>query len=181
MEGGSTGGAIVLIIIYFVPGIVALMRGHHNAGAIFLTNLVFGWTLLGWLLALIWSFTAKNKAVVDASPRAATTAPRRRQRQGIVVDIVGESFNNEDGTSRQAIIQSLQIGERVTLIPEPKNPYDSAAIAVHATQGVIGYLSRDDDDLREAARSGKIQKVEVDAVGPSQTGHLGVRLRVICT
>lgn len=57
----SGGGALVLIgvalLAYFFPSIVASMRHHHNALAIFMLNLLLGWTLLGWLGALIWACT----------------------------------------------------------------------------------------------------------------------------
>lgn len=40
---------------YFLPLIVALQRGHANALGIGLLNFFLGWTLLGWVGALIWS------------------------------------------------------------------------------------------------------------------------------
>jgi hypothetical protein len=44
--------------IYFLPSIIALARHHHNAFAIFLLNLLLGWTVLGWVGSLVWSVTA---------------------------------------------------------------------------------------------------------------------------
>jgi hypothetical protein len=41
-------------LVYFAPTIAAGQRGHLSANAIFIVNLFFGWTLLGWLIALIW-------------------------------------------------------------------------------------------------------------------------------
>ncbi len=49
--------ALVPLLLYFLPWIIALIRGHHNAGAIFLLNLLLGWTFIGWIVAFIWSFT----------------------------------------------------------------------------------------------------------------------------
>ena len=43
--------------IYFLPAVVALYRTHHNKWAILILNLLLGWTFLGWVGALIWSFT----------------------------------------------------------------------------------------------------------------------------
>ena len=43
--------------IYFIPSLVASDRGHHNTGAIIVLNLFLGWTLLGWVLALVWAST----------------------------------------------------------------------------------------------------------------------------
>ena len=53
---------IVLVIgIYFLPGIVAHSRNHHQENAIVLLNLFLGWTLLGWVVALVWAATAVRK------------------------------------------------------------------------------------------------------------------------
>jgi len=46
------------MILYFVPTIVANAREHHNSGAITILNLLLGWTLLGWIIALVWAATA---------------------------------------------------------------------------------------------------------------------------
>lgn len=48
-------------LFYFLPTLIALLRGHHNGFAIFLTNLLLGWTLIGWIVALIWSTTASQR------------------------------------------------------------------------------------------------------------------------
>jgi hypothetical protein len=45
----------VLIVAYLVPTIVAAQRKHNKVGAIFALNLLLGWTLLGWVIALAWS------------------------------------------------------------------------------------------------------------------------------
>jgi hypothetical protein len=56
----GTGGGLLLLILYFVPSIIALFRGHLSAAAIFVLNLVFGWTFIGWIIALIWSLTGNT-------------------------------------------------------------------------------------------------------------------------
>lgn len=45
------------LIIYFIPSIIASNNKHHNAGAIQVLNFFLGWTILGWLIALIWACT----------------------------------------------------------------------------------------------------------------------------
>lgn len=52
---------IVLLILYFVPTVVAASRGHRQAGAIFALNLFLGWTLIGWVAALVWSLAAQSE------------------------------------------------------------------------------------------------------------------------
>jgi len=46
---------IVLIIIYFVSTVIGWKK--RNVMAIFLLNLLLGWTIIGWIIALIWSTT----------------------------------------------------------------------------------------------------------------------------
>lgn len=43
----------LLIGIYFLPTIIAAKS--PRAAAVFLTNLFFGWTGIGWIVALIWA------------------------------------------------------------------------------------------------------------------------------
>jgi len=46
---------ILVIVLYFLPTLVAVLRNHKNKFAVFLLNLLLGWTGLGWIGALIWS------------------------------------------------------------------------------------------------------------------------------
>lgn len=48
---------ILAVLLYLFPSIVARYREHHNATAIFLLNLFLGWSILGWIGALVWSAT----------------------------------------------------------------------------------------------------------------------------
>ena len=52
-----TGLFLLFVLAYFVPAIVASLRGHHNATPIFILNLFLGWSFIGWVIALVWSFT----------------------------------------------------------------------------------------------------------------------------
>lgn len=46
----AIGGAL-----YFLPAIIAGARGMKNALSVFLLNLFFGWTGIGWVGALCWA------------------------------------------------------------------------------------------------------------------------------
>lgn len=46
---------LLLIAIYFIPSGVAQARKHRNSVGVFLVNLFLGWTLLGWVFALVWA------------------------------------------------------------------------------------------------------------------------------
>ncbi len=61
-------GVVILLIftvVYFLPGIIGLMKGKNNAGAIFLLNLLAGWTFIGWVAALIWAATNDPKGQIN--------------------------------------------------------------------------------------------------------------------
>ncbi|MCG9769383.1 superinfection immunity protein [Pseudoalteromonas piscicida] len=45
----------MLIVLNFVPTFIAVRKDHKNKLAIFLVNLFLGWTLLGWVVALVWA------------------------------------------------------------------------------------------------------------------------------
>jgi hypothetical protein len=46
---------ILLIVLYFVPTIIALSRHHVNSLAIFVVNFLTGWSFIGWVIAMVWS------------------------------------------------------------------------------------------------------------------------------
>lgn len=52
--------ALVVLVLFFLPTIVALRRDHHNRVPIALVNVLLGWTVLGWIVALVWAFTATS-------------------------------------------------------------------------------------------------------------------------
>jgi len=45
------------LALYFLPALIAASRHHPNATAIFVLNLLLGWTFVGWVVSLVWSFT----------------------------------------------------------------------------------------------------------------------------
>ncbi len=45
------------LLVYFIPSVVAIKRKHNNSVSILILNIFLGWTFLGWVLALVWSFT----------------------------------------------------------------------------------------------------------------------------
>ena len=47
-----------------LPSIIALLRGKRDTLAIFLLNLFLGWSIIGWIVALVWA--AKHDAPMVA-------------------------------------------------------------------------------------------------------------------
>lgn len=46
---------LILVGLYFLPSFIAYSRKHLNLGAVFVANLFLGWTVLGWVLCLVWA------------------------------------------------------------------------------------------------------------------------------
>ena len=45
-------------LLYFAPTFVAAKRNHRNMALIAVVNLLLGWSLVGWVIALAWSFSS---------------------------------------------------------------------------------------------------------------------------
>lgn len=50
---------LVGVAMYMLPAIVAHKREHHNASAITVLTILAGWTVLGWVVAMVWAFTSR--------------------------------------------------------------------------------------------------------------------------
>ncbi|QWD61662.1 superinfection immunity protein [Polynucleobacter sp. MWH-UH25E] len=50
----------LLSLFYFMPFAIAFNRKRANTGAIFALNLFLGWSLIGWVVALVWSLKEEN-------------------------------------------------------------------------------------------------------------------------
>ena len=53
---------IFSMLLYFLPTLIG--RHKTDAMAIFIVNLLFGWTVIGWFIALIWACTAERYVTV---------------------------------------------------------------------------------------------------------------------
>lgn len=88
---------VLLLLFYFIPAIVAGNNKHSQTGAIFALNLFLGWTLLGWVIALVWAcvksepketiITEVNNSVADEIKKLADL-----KEQGILTE---EEFNTK--------------------------------------------------------------------------------------
>lgn len=62
---------LVLVVLlgagFFLPTILAFRREHPNRWLIFVLNVAFGATFVGWVIALIWALNAAHKPRVGSS------------------------------------------------------------------------------------------------------------------
>lgn len=63
----SLGLTVIAAVLfaYVLPTFVAWRREHHQTAAIFVLNLAFGWTVIGWIAAMIWANTAVVRRAAD--------------------------------------------------------------------------------------------------------------------
>jgi len=64
--------AIVVMLVYFAPSIVADRRGRRNVLLLALMNALLGWTIVGWLVTLYWAFHRDSPKNVDRIVRTQT-------------------------------------------------------------------------------------------------------------
>ena len=55
------GEFVCLVCLYILPGLVASMREHRQMLAIWMLNILLGWTLLGWVAAMVWACTTSRE------------------------------------------------------------------------------------------------------------------------
>jgi len=67
-EGGNgalVGLLLVLaiaLLLYFLPAIIGSKRQVNNSGWLFVVNLLFGWSGLGWIVCLLWAVCGQTQA-----------------------------------------------------------------------------------------------------------------------
>jgi len=53
---------IVLFVLYWIPTFVAWTRKHPDKISILVLNLFLGWSVIGWVISLVWSLKSKPAA-----------------------------------------------------------------------------------------------------------------------
>jgi hypothetical protein len=97
----------------------------------------------------------------------------------LTLAVVGIDFPNNDRTrsNRRSELMLLSPGAAMTLVPEPRNPVDSQAVAVFSSSGLqVGYLSAERAPwIGARIRAGD----EVNAIYQGLTGGAGyLRVRI---
>jgi hypothetical protein len=70
----DAGGGVLLVVValYFLPTIIAAARKVPSVGSVVVINVLLGWTLIGWVVAL--AMAARSPAV-RAADSVVETAP----------------------------------------------------------------------------------------------------------
>lgn len=51
----------IVLIVYFIPVIIAKANSSNRMTGIFWLNLLTGWSVIGWITALIWAITSNRE------------------------------------------------------------------------------------------------------------------------
>lgn len=54
---------ILILILYFIPTIIAKINKHKSIMSIFLINLFLGWTFVIWIIIFIYAHFNKNEFI----------------------------------------------------------------------------------------------------------------------
>jgi len=77
--------ALLWIMIYFLPYLIAQSRHHQSAIGIFILNFLLGWTVLFWIISLVWACSATHAQVIYV-PQGGTLCTCRRWRGMHAID-----------------------------------------------------------------------------------------------
>ena len=61
MEAGVIIFLVLFIVLYFLPTIVASHRKHLSVNSIFVLNLFLGWSVIFWVISLVWALKNEPK------------------------------------------------------------------------------------------------------------------------
>ena len=76
--------------LYFLPTLVAISRQSARTRTILILNLFLGWTVIGWLVSLVWAF-----AVATAKMKKCPMCAEAVQPDALICRFCGTSFVTE--------------------------------------------------------------------------------------
>jgi uncharacterized membrane protein len=79
---GALALIAIVVALYFLPTIVANSRGHISTAGILVLNVLLGWTVLGWIFALVWACSGKDNAAEASRQRYAQMLAARSAAAG---------------------------------------------------------------------------------------------------
>jgi hypothetical protein len=90
--------ALAVCGLYFLPLLVAVRHTRRNLLALALFNVLVGWTIFGWIAAMVWARHPEIAAHVARTVRR----HRRRQIQATVASIIAGSQARADQSTRSS-------------------------------------------------------------------------------
>ena len=65
--------------LYLLPTFEAWLKRHPNLASIALLNVFLGWTLLGWVVSMVWAFKKTEPVQAYVAPPPMPPGPERRE------------------------------------------------------------------------------------------------------
>jgi hypothetical protein len=108
---GLTLFLVILFVPYWAPTIVAFIRKHPSKGGVLAVNFFFGWTFIGWVLALAWALSDNSgrqqtiivNTAVATNVGAVPPPPVQQYQVGDVVN--GHRFNGQSWVPATSDVQ----------------------------------------------------------------------------
>ncbi len=69
---------LVGAVLYFLPTIIAVSRNKANVVGILLVNFLLGWSVIGWIVALVWAVSTERVDLVRPVQVVSVPQPAHR-------------------------------------------------------------------------------------------------------
>lgn len=113
----------VVALFYFLPALIALFTVKSNFLAIAALNLLLGWTVIGWVISLVWSLSRDTEKAIRSAladkDRAEAARHRTAQRQNET--LIAALLAKQAGTPQPKVIEAKPV-PKVIRGPESKRP-----------------------------------------------------------
>lgn len=109
---------IWLLVLYFLPFLAAAARRHQNTLAIFVLDLLLGWTLLGWVVAMVWAFTEikerEHKGILGFIPNI-----KRKPKTIEISEVDRELFEStRKPKPKELVASNIDVAEKIKQLHE---------------------------------------------------------------
>jgi hypothetical protein len=170
MQPDPTAGFILILLLLgliLLPGVIASVRAHRHRVAIWVLTILVGWTVIGWIIAIVWSLMGQQEETEAARPAASRQAQPLR---AYAVPVAGLQHPPEGSDKPRADYarRRVRVGDVVHLKEEPDNPHDRNAVAVlHGLSRYhLGYIPAEMPFVKSCLQEGDTLQATVREIGP---------------
>lgn len=72
---------VILIALYFLPTVIAIGRKINKPAGVIAVNVLLGWTLIGWVAALVMAFSMETATDYQLRTQAMITVARMSEKK----------------------------------------------------------------------------------------------------
>jgi len=119
-------GTLILAVAFVLPSIIAFHRAHRYRWPILIINIVFGATVIGYVVALIWAIWPSGEKKLTANPGASSNEQEVKPTKNVPLrDTISGKVSSEQPTAAQNDDQSVMEQKRKEL-SELRNTLEDA-------------------------------------------------------